>query len=266
MVHVARKVHALHLGRKRKLPAKIGRFRVDVIEVGSLRAHALDASDELMSPGVPARTGTLTALLGSAHGGLALLSGHVGLPIRNGLIVGSYDSHDDPPHSISAVDAMSQQRLSGNLLRGGISARADWTLARFSSAGSRGLDPIHPLVDSPPPLQLRLGPLAPGEPLRHFSRLTGREMRGKYVHRALSAVEVVLADGSRRRYSDLLVVAGTNGTFSRGGDSGSLVGDGNRHVVGIILGGDDNGTLSYVLPAQNLRFALADTFAEFFRE
>ena len=266
VVHVARKLHALHLSKRQTLPRYIGPYRVDVIEVGYPRTHALDISDQVAAPGARPRTGTLTLLINGTHGGIALLSGHVALPLKNGLIVGNYDNRDDPVASISVVDGTSNQQYSGNILRGGISARSDWSLALFSTAAGDHVDTVHPLVEESPPLRLRGNPLSAGDSLRHFSRVLGRELQGRFVHEALSPVDIVLGDGSRRRYSGLQVVAGTGGAFSRGGDSGSLVCDTARRVVGTILAGGDDGSLSYMLPIDSFRFPLADNFYEFFRD
>jgi hypothetical protein len=265
VVHVTRKVHALHLSRAQRLPERLGPYRVDVLKVGTPHAHALDASDEILAPGKRVRTGSFTALLQAERGAIALLSGHVGLPQSDEGIVTEYDDRDDPPFRLSAVDAMTARRHVGPLMRGRISARADWALALFPSATGEQLDSAHPIAGVAPPFPVRGAPLTEGEGVRHFSRERG-EVRGRFVHGALSAVDVRLDDGSMHTYAGLLAIKGESGAFSVGGDSGSLVFDLQNRAVGTVLGGAEDGTLSYVLPVDGLRLPLASRFDDFFRE
>lgn len=260
VVHVMRKVHALHLSIKQQLPEK-----VDVIQVGTPRAHALEVADEVVAPGAGTRAGTFTALLETDDGARALLSGHVALPCTDRRIVRSYDYRYEPAFGITAVDGAQDQVYQGNLIRGGISTYSDWGIAVFPDATGKRIDPIHPLVHARPPFPIRTTPLNPGEPVRHFSRVTGREHTGTFQHEAVSATKPVwLPDGTQRTYSGLLGIAADGGWFSQHADSGSLVCDAAGLALGTILAGTENGKISYVLPIVNLTSPLGSDFGEFF--
>lgn len=265
VVHVQRKLHENHLSKAELLPKRVGRLRVDVIEVGAPRPHALDVSDQFAAPGPTVRTGTFTSLLPTADGAVAILSGHVCLPVVNGKITSRYDSTQQPPFELRSVDPASGQLFKGKLLRAAMTPTADWAVALFPDAVGDELDPTHPGSGDVPPLPVRADDLVETEPVRHFSRLSGTRVRGFFVHRALTPVPFRFEDGVQRSYSGALVVRGHGGPFSRGGDSGSLVFDGSSEAVGIILGGSEDGSLSYLLPVAGLRGPLGSHFHEVFR-
>ena len=266
VVHVVRKLHENHLDRRELLPRRIGGLRLDVIEVGAARTHALDISDQVASPGARPRTGTFTALVPHPDGALAVLSGHVGLPWRAGSsIARRYDSTVDPPFSLRSVDTMSGQAFVSRVLRAALTPWADWAVARAEDAVGHQLDPTNPMTGTQPPFPFNRQ-LAIGDRVQHFSRLEGRILHGAVSHFAEGPVEFALDDGTLHRYGGIAVVRGVGGAFSRGGESGSLVFDRFGRAVGIVLGGTDTGSLSYLLAVETLRGPLGPLFDQVFVE
>jgi hypothetical protein len=267
VVHVMRKVHALHITPRQRFPEQVAGYYVDVLEVGVPRTHSLDATDEVLAPGTRPRTGTFTALVAAPTGGVGLLSGHVTLPFHDAQIVEEYDRKDgDEGVIVTAVDGAAGRRFKGDVLRGGISQESDWSLVLFEKAKD-AISVNHPLLGKPPPFARRRTPVEEDEPLQHFSRMEGGKVRGGRVqHVGLTDVKLLLPDRSERFYARVISVVGTAGPFSQPGDSGSLVCDARKRAVGTILGGAENGSCSYVVPVDRLEEPLEGAFAKFFQD
>lgn len=264
VVHVRRKVHSSHLRPNARILEPIAGRPVDVVEVGAARPHALDVSDSLSSPGPVLRTGSFTALLAVPQGAVTVSSGHVCSPFVAGTIAGSYEANSGPAVTLTAVDEMSGVVFQPTLRRAGISSRADWAIAHVANATGTDLDTRHPAIGTRPPFALRTAPLSPGVGVMQYSWKRGRVMRSAVVHESLTPVDFDFEDGTTRAYVGVVVVAGPKGTFSTGGDSGSLVFDDEKRALGLVLGGSTDGSKSYLLRVETLRGPLGTLFNALF--
>jgi len=264
-VHVREKRSMRRLPSSERLPRKIENYHVDVLEVGAPRAHALDQNGMLDCPGAVRRTSSPTALANDGADAYALVSGHGVLPFVGGRILSSYRA-DGPGARISLGG------VEGEVQTGKFGGSVDWALVRFDGRGGQANN-YSWTADNSAPLRLRRTPLSAGEPVAlrsvaHPSPSRAQNL-GKFRQVSSAPVTMLLSDGESQSYDDVLLVDGDDPgePFSQGGDSGALVVDqsGARLVVGMLLGGVESGSVSYVLDLSHLANHPGARFDLFFR-
>jgi hypothetical protein len=271
--HVKKKRPMSRVPRDERFPARLNGFPIDVLEVGELRLYAsndrmLDHTDEVEAPGTDGpRTGTISALAYTPSGTLALLAGHVALPLRGGRIV--RDFKGGPAAPISFADPV-LSHIPGKVLKGEFeNGRAlDWALASLPKIDPDELLTKHYAAGQETPLAIRRTTLVAKRPVFHYSRLSSRRriLRGFIRQVAPVGVEFTAPDETPATYSGLTMVTSQPGyPFSLEGDSGSLVVDENDEVIGTIVGGKGDGTTTYVAPIKELMSAVGSVGRYFFK-
>ncbi|HEU4729895.1 MAG TPA: hypothetical protein VFT22_18490, partial [Kofleriaceae bacterium] len=237
----------------------------DVIEVGRVRAHTLVFSDDLVGGSGKVRHGSITGIArDDAAGAIALVSGHVTLPVVNGAITRAYAGGGSVGVTANETGG---DTFTGTLLRGRLGGPIDYAIARFPGASGAAVSTQHAMAGKTP-FRARAVALIDGESVRHYSRLPARNkpIFGRYDQQAATAVEVTLPDGRDAQYTSLLAVRSTDTLrFSNDGDSGSLVVDDHMTVVGTVLGASADLSISYVLPISALIDELGPDADRFFR-
>lgn len=229
------------------LPDRLSPFELDVIEVGLPRVHALSQTDTVVVDGLARpRFATMTALAPTDESVLMLLSGHAALPVRNNRIFTDYGP--GAPQAFVRVNDEDGSWYRGILRHGelGEGRPVDWALAEVFNVPDAV--PFHYGTRDTPPFALRTSPLQGGELVSHFSRTRDRLVKGTLRGVSQTPVELLLPDGRTTTYSDVLTVESSlEVDFSRDGDSGSLVVDGDRKVIGTMLGASADYSMAYVL-------------------
>lgn len=265
-VHVERKVAPEALLEAERIPAEVDGFATDVLEVGAARALSLDHTYAALDGGALARQSTITAVAQDEEGETyVLLSGHGTLPARTGRIVHSFNADGGAPYAVP-LRASGGGQFACTLLTGalGDGRPVDYALARLEP-GEAG-DAFHHAAEGEAPFPLRGRSLQAASELRHYSVGRGGEIVARVRGVSVTPVEFDLADGTSASYTEVLVVDHAAGArFSVAGDSGSMVVDGNREVVGTVLGASLSRPVSYVLQAEALRGRLGLVFHLFFR-
>jgi len=243
-------------------------FPTDVIEVGRPQAHALGSTCDLVGSGL-VRHGTIAAVADDGAGSaIALMSGHVVLATAHGSILTDYvgtPTGGTPLHAIDDDGAL----FRGRVLRGRLANHRDidFAIARFGGVAGMALNPVHRLLGAPP-FGTRSVALIDGEPLHHDAIAQGRRgrMTGSFDQQAATELELRLPDGTSGDYVDVIAVSSLAGEppFSIEGDSGSLVFDDARTVVGMVLGSTAHHDIAYVLPIGPVVDTLDDVRSLFF--
>ena len=245
VVHVRRKRPDAVLGAER-IPRRINGVRIDVIEVRRPSHHWLDHSDPFTCDDAD-RGRSTCSVIGKKNGvAYALLSGHGTLPVIGGELPGVYDPN--LPMGVCALDP-DGDRFTGDLLAGRLDDTSDTTLARMHAASS-SVNGFHLAAGAYAPLRVRESPMRDDEEVAHYSSLRARHMVGRVRHVASGITHVPGFGGQTFPYRDVIVAESPDPQrpFSKKGDSGSLVVDRHRRVIGTIIGGDLSANISYVLP------------------
>lgn len=255
--------------KEHAIPPVIDGQAVDVEEVGGYTTHALTHTDDLVADGGLVRHGTLTAIVVNGTDVLALMSGHVGLPLRNGAILHQWSATVTDSMAVVARETGGAD-YKGAVLRGrlGDGGPLDYAFGRFPGVPTSNVNPKHAAAGMPP-FPVRNFALLPGEQVMHWSRLPGRNklIYGRYAHTAVSDVNADLPDGNSTTYSGVLAIDPIDTLpFSEEGDSGSLVVDTANppRVVGVVLGAANNGSYAAVLPINALSKRLGGQRSLFF--
>ena len=264
-VHVRWKRPADQVPHGEMIKPKFRGFKTDIIEVGRIRAYSLVFSDDLVGGSGRVRHGTIAAIArDDAAGALALVSGHVTLPLVDGAIVHAYAGGSN----VSVVaNETGGETFTGEILRGKLGGPTDFALARFPQATGPLVSTQHAVAGNTP-FPARTIPLIDGENVHHYSRLHDRNkpIFGQYDQQAATPVDFTLPDGRDAQYSSVIAVRSTDTLkFSVDGDSGSLVVDDNTSVVGMVLGGSADRSMSYILPVSALIDELGPDASRFFR-
>lgn len=265
-VHVERKgaVRAVD-----EVPARMGRYATDVIEVGAPMCHGLlDTTDSAVTSGpFFRRTSSVSAVGVNTEGVFALLSGHGSLPALNGKIMrgGAWDVPGKRPRiEVSEPDG---SVFAGEILRGAITPRSDSALVAFA-----GLDPERAFrghLFSHGRVRVRLSPPKLGTNVKQYGTVRRATMTG-FVRQVLSSnsIRLGMPDQTRSDYADVLLVSPNpfQGPFSVRGESGSLVLTDKNEAIGTIVGGSSDGSVSYVLGLGGVKSMLGKRFSVFFEE
>ncbi len=267
-VHVRRKLPRSELDRSARIPDDVGGVPTDVIAVGRPKLHAaVDSSDRLVENFDPWRRQSAISAFAQDDSGavLALGSGHGLLRIRDG----SYQSGAFPESAGLSVFVDSDPAdTGGHLTQGAVDPHLDFAIARFST-----LRPPLALLGhtlSALPVPLRFGNIEGGETVQHVPPNRGRVTGTVTGGLARVPVEFRSTDGIMLSFADVFTVAGSAGRFSKDGDSGSIVFDGERRAVGFVVGGGvdpDNTNLAVTYVLRNfgaLKQAMGPAFPLFF--
>lgn len=262
VVHVKKRRELRDLDEHQRIPEHIGRFRTDVLEVGDIRAQALDCYDPVVAgPDRHPRTSAVTCLGVGGGRVFALLSGHGVLPIVNGQIVRDYTEGNGPSVFAEIKDRWGSPG-SAIVLRGSCAGRdsLDWAIAELQPGVE--IDLSHPVPRDIPSIAAR----SPAEysTVVHYSRRFDALRWGRLKQTAVHPTSVAYDDGTVRPFPHLLVVDGARGVFSRSGDSGSLVFNAECEAIGILIAASESSGLSYVLPIPYLLDALSSESGFFF--
>ena len=277
-VQVVEKLSDEVLSDAERLPRRIGRYRVDVEEVGipmldsdPCRSSRLDPMDTCRD-GSWRRFSTISAMSGD----LVLVSGHACLPLDEDgkRFVRAYAWGGGDAVPVYVVDRQTQCIHNARLEQGSFGDRGavDWAVARLDEAYVDRVNAFHVGVGHVPPFRVRTTRLVRGESLSHFSTTlsTPGFVSGTYrrVVTRETSMRLGSPDGSWAWYRDVLAIAwGERLPFSRPGDSGSLVVDSDARVVGTVLGSSARSRESFVLPVTELRSRMQrDQYAQFFKE
>jgi hypothetical protein len=214
----------------------------------------LDARGTIRAYGKIQRSGAVTALARAVGGGVAALTaGHVALPsLASGrAIVPSFPWADAESLDLEiAAGAGDADAYALTIDQGRLDRQSDWALAHDRTAPAT--DFFHPVSGTEPPFPTRQGPLGPGESVFQWSRTRGRTVGAVVSPQPYADVTLKLPDGRFNAYQGLLSVSALGEDFSRPGDSGSLVIDLKKNVVGILLGLAEDHSIAYVLPIVRL--------------
>jgi hypothetical protein len=237
----------------------------DITEVGRPRAHALDFTDDLFGRSGKTRRGAIAGIASDdLHGALALVSGHVTLPLRDGKIVRSYAGGESAEVRVVETGG---NIFDGDVVRGQLGGAVDFALVRFAGAKGDAVNTHHAVAGRTPFIARSIA-LIDGENLHHFSALPNRRkpIFGQYDQAAATPVEFTLPDERDATYESLIAVRSTDTLpFSLEGDSGSLVVDDGPRVVGMVLGASSDFKIGYVLPVSALIDNLGSDAKSFFR-
>jgi hypothetical protein len=262
IAHVARKRPEEELSPNELIANRAPKLATDVIEVGRPRAHDLDHTDRVVIPGTP-RRGTLSIVARTNGPALALLSGHVCLPIVGKQIMRNYDASSDPAAAVSAVQD-DGARYDGVVLVGALGGDLDWALSEFPNTPPDETDPGHTAAFHDAPVPIRRTQLQIGEPAQHVSSMRHKRMTGR-IH-SFAATPIKLQVGPDIvEYNGVVKIKAGDAPFSIEGDSGSLIVDDARRAWGLVLGGTDDGLFTYALtlpPLINHLGTRASTFFE----
>lgn len=262
-VHVQKKRPLGELDVPERLEEQFPNIPLDILEVGTPKAHYLDAKDMVKASG--GRSGAITCLTAYEGTVYALLSGHVVLPYAGHAIRRDYsggcrvDFHDAGGAYYTGVV------VAGHLGEG---RAMDYALVKVDTPAVGIADLHHVATRGYPPHRIRSSFPAVNAELTQYSPLSGRRRPfvGRRRQQSISTIQLELPDGTLGTYDDTIVVDSTSsGAFSRPGDSGSLVVDTEKRVVGTVLGGDDAGTIQYVLPIWEMQNKLGEKAKWFWR-
>jgi hypothetical protein len=247
-VHVRRKKSPRQLKASERLPSRIGTTGVDVLEVGVPHVDALDIYDRSGPIGDPLlRTGALTALARHDDYVYALGSGHVFLPYGPPFYFDFPLTHF-PQSSVGIMaDDPSAAAKPGELIAGNYgSGPLDWALLRFP--GDVDAEPFHPAAAATPRLPVRATVPDADAAVFHLAPTRGFvKVRGVFRGQSTAQVWLKLSDRTTWVwYTDVLLVSWDQVAFSNSGDSGSLVVDGERRLIGTVLGSSPSARVSYL--------------------
>lgn len=247
-VHVTRKRPNRALSQADRIPSTIDCLPTDVVEVGQPRTYALTHDDRMDGSGN--RWSSIAAIGYYERRCFILASGHGVMPWNDDGIVrwGSQmnvaiDIHDD-----GSV-------LGGILRRGAFGGRGDVDYSVVEVAPTASISTIHAAADRAAPYPVRTSPLVQGEPVYCWSASWCRGLwpgvLGEGVVQSAVLTEVLLRveDRSLASYSRAISVVkqpAAKHEFAMLGDSGALVFDAKRHVIGQLVGGKNEFT--YILP------------------
>jgi hypothetical protein len=259
-VHVQWKRPRSQIPADELFPKQLNGFPIDVLDVGQpllfSADRVLDHTDEIMAPGLGnPRNGTITALAYTPAGTMALLSGHVALPLEQGTILRDFQTAGQPG-LVRFIDPVATD-IPGYVQRGQFSnGRAvDWALVSIPDIDYSELMTKHYAAGTGTPLPVCTTPLEAEALVYHYSRLQPRRrlFRGRIRQVTVGELGFTAPDGTQATYSEVIVISSpAEHPFSLPGDSGSLVVDGNERVIGSVIGGTQDGTTSYVAPIQAL--------------
>ncbi|HEY0986267.1 MAG TPA: hypothetical protein VGD80_04410 [Kofleriaceae bacterium] len=261
VVHVRLKRDIADVPDDERIPKTLYGIRTDVVAVGLPRLHALDHVDAPFAS--PDRRGSITAIGVRGGAAVVLLSGHASLPPPAGEIVRTYRAAADGPASVQIRDDAGGS-YTASLIVGTFGGSTDWAVASVDIPMSK-VSTWHQAAGANAPLPVRTAPLPAG------SRVAQHSTRGKIfagvVQHGLTPVSLDLDDGSDPvDYEPVIHVDPLDPpSFSIGGDSGSLVVDEQRRVVGVVIGGASNGAHSYVLPISGIYAQLGQYRKHFFQ-
>jgi hypothetical protein len=263
VVHVRRKRAPEQLGTE-CLPRRRAGFRVDVLAVGRPSHHWLDPTDPVQCEDPDRGRSSITALGRRSGRTYAVLSGHGTLPADGDQLPGQYDPSS--PMRVRALDPQGST-YGGQLLAGRLDARCDFTLA-WMEVEAEEANHFHYAAGGYPPHTVRRAPLRAAEEVAHYSSLRRRRMIGRVRHIAAGHMSLPGYGGHDYPYLDLAVVESPDPSvpFSLPGDSGSLVVDGQRRVIGTVVAGEPSRNISYVLPITGTVAALGANARPFFKE
>ena len=143
---------------------------------------------------------------------------------------GRYDGGRTPADAVARFEKSVRLKTAGN--------RVDAALARIEDGIAiepgrlRGLGSVR---------GVRAEPLAPGDPVAKLGRTTGLT-RGVVTAVEVDRVIVGYERGELRFDDQVEISAPGDGVFSRGGDSGSLIVDGDRNAAALLFAGNDADT------------------------
>lgn len=262
-VHVREKIGLPILPLRRVIAKKIEGLRTCIVGVGEPEGHLLTFK-ELVHPATDdLRNSTLTTLVHEGDQWFALLSGHGTLPIQNGEIQTSFD-FSGVDYAIRLRDVSSGMALEGSLVTGRIGPSLDYAVARIMMP-DEPIDLECPVTESYRPT-IRPTILDRGEPVRQFSCRDRTMRRGTVT--GYGMVRLKLDDQNTYAFNSVFEVHGLDAPFSCKGDSGSLVADDQRRVVGVVIGGskndDERDRASYVLPFASPTGSVDDNLQRFF--
>lgn len=269
-VHVQRKAE---VPASERIPSRIRGLRTDVIEVGTPRLHAtFDTSDGVRAPGqFSDRTSTLSAVsVPDDEETWALVSGHGTLPIVDRAILRTLPSDGSVDAPLTVVDRAGW-RFEGDLVAGAMDGTVDFGVARFEGLSGPPVLPGNLLVRAPIPVQAAAATF--GQTVYHYGIERGDTLTGQIAQKSAEAsddgaITFVIPGLGEAAFRDLLVIRhdAAHGPFSVPGESGSLVISAERRAIGTVIGGSEDGSLSYVLPIKHLLTALGSRTALFFEE
>lgn len=209
---------------------------VDVVRIGDARTAAVEASDAVTQSGFHDRSG-ITAVLNYTSGVWVLASGH-------GVAPGGAPTEGighTRGHRVTVNDDWTR-RFPALVYSAEFTGTTDVSLLRLESSEAPRVE--HPLTGTSAPFQLRRTPIRVGLQVKHFSPNQQRVLHGHVTAIAdpsssSTGVRLRAPNGESVEYPEVLVIAATQGRFSDGGDSGSLVTDQMNKVIGTVIGGSD---------------------------
>ncbi len=266
VAHVIWKRHGRELPKEEHLPKRRLGLRVDVIETGRYQlttAGLCDHTDAVQALASPQdRRSTVSALCwDDRFGGLALVSGHGTLPVRNHRYQPAQASQDV---RAALHDAERPTAFVAQLQQGASGGSADTAVCALAWTPKALIDPVH-LVGGTPPFPVRRS-LSPGLQVHHYSAVRGRFIGGLFRHESLTPAPFYAEDGSGTsfRLGAVFAIESQVESFAWPGDSGSLVFDLQGNAIGTIVGRDAYGRTAFVLPVGDTRSLLGEYYASFF--
>lgn len=217
---------------------------IDVIEVGATRTTTVTAADLVYHESLDDRS-AITAVLNYTSGVWLLTSGHGVVP------QGKPGATVSKPGALQVfVSDDNVSRYTSTVHFAEFNGSADSALLRLDDGPDALVE--HPATASCPPFTLRTEPIVHNTLVRHYSPNRRRMVEGVVTafadYDTPTGVYITAPSGDVVFYPEIYCVTPTEGTFSEPGDSGSLVVDADRMVVGTVVGGSKSSALSFVLP------------------